>query len=317
MFYFENEKTFKVGNIIFGRKGGKNSIAVLGTIFHKDDKIVSNHKTGEFDREKAKKAIEQHEEIAKGFGLQPVLDVHAQTAEAMLKYIEFALDVTDEPIIIDGTVPEIRLPAVRYVNEVGANDRIIYDAISPESKESELEELKNNKIECAFLLALNPSDATPTGRIMILKELLPRAEKFGITKPLLDTIVFDPPSLGLAAKAIELVKKEFGWPTGNGAVNAIEFIGSWPYSKPAFIGFVTALYSVNQVMGADWLFYGEIYSAKYVIPALAIVDGILAYTNKLSGYPVSISRDHALYKAMRVIRSGDLKEIMREDGETA
>ncbi len=314
MFYYENAKTFEVYNVTFGRKGGENPLVVLGSIFHKDDKLVSNHKKGEFDKKKAKELIQKHEEIVRGFGLQPVLDVHGQTPEALKNYFKFVLDASDEPIIIDGTIPSIRLPVVELANELGASDRVIYDAINPDAREDELEVLKNNKITCAFLLALNQVDMTPKGRISIIKEkLLPNAEKAGITKPLLDTIVFDPPSLGLAAKAIELVKKEFGYPSGNGAVNAVELIGKWPYSKASLYSFATALYATNVVYGADWIFYGSLQDVEYIIPGLAIVDGIYAYTMRMMGHSVKLAKNHPLYKTLNVIKTGELKDLMRDE----
>ena len=303
MFYFTNVQKVTVSNVTFGRQFGETPIVMFGSIFYRNDKIVTNHKTGEFDRVKAKELIETQEDLANKFGLQVALDVHAITGDAMLKYLEFVLETTDIPIILDGVDFATRHSGLKYVKEVGANTRIIYDSISPDTKGEELFALKESRVDCAILLALNPTDMTPHGRLTVIKEkLLPKAKEAGVSKLLIDTVVFDIPSLGVAAKAIELVKNEFGWPTGNGAINALEFIGDWKKrSKQSFFSLMNSLYTINVITGADWLFYGPISFAKYVFPTIAVMDGLTGYTYALTNHLPLSEYSLTLRKAIKML----------------
>lgn len=303
MLYFKKNISFKVGNITIGRNNGENPFTVFGSMFMLDHEIVSDHKKGVFDKSKARKEIETYVETAKKLGLSPAIDVLAETPEAMVKYLEFVIEATDQPFIIDGTIPEIRLAGAKYVSEVGVNDRAIYDSISPGTRDDELQAIKDYKIDCVFTLLLNPANLKPEGRIEVMnKEIYPMLEKWNITKPLLDTIVLDAPSSGLAAKAIELVKNEFGYPTGNGAPNAMDFIKEWHHSSEAYHAVYSSLLVLHLLWGADWLFTGPAKYAEYLLPPLALIDGISAYANKIMGVPIKMSKDHPLYRAMKYLQ---------------
>jgi len=304
MISFKKEITFKVGNITFGRNGGENPIVVFGSMFMMDHKIVSDHKKGIFDKKQARNEIEHFVDVARNLGLSPVIDVHAQTAEAMVKYIEFVADVTEYPIIIDGTIPDIRLPAAKLAKEIGINERTIYDSVSPDTRDEEIQKIREYGIDCIFVLLLNPANLRPEGRIEIMKKkLLPKIEKWDIKRPLLDTIVFDAPSSGMAAKAIELVKNEFGYPTGNGAPNAMDFIKEWHYPSETYYSVYTSILVLQQLGGADWIFAGPASAADYLLPPIALIDGVIAYSNKMMGHPVKMSKEHPLFKAMKYLQS--------------
>ncbi|MGQ4834659.1 MAG: tetrahydromethanopterin S-methyltransferase subunit H family protein [Candidatus Asgardarchaeia archaeon] len=302
MHYFEDVNKFNISNVTFGKKFGETPIVLFGSIFYRGDPIVSDHERGLFDKEKAKELITEQDTLADKFGIQVALDVHALAPIAMRRYLEFVLDATNNPIILDGVTPDTRIAGLEYLKEVGAINRVIYDSISPDTKDDELNAIKESNVECAILLALNPSDMSPRGRISVIEDvLLPKAKKAGVPKLLIDTVVFDIPSLGVAAKAIELVKKRFKWPSGNGAINALEFLTNWHYSSQLFYGLTNALYTLDVVYGADWLFYGPISRAKYIIPAISVIDGLLEYTYYLSELKFKESRTSHLKKALKAL----------------
>lgn len=304
---YANQKVLNIGRMKMGRNNGENAVFVFGTIFYLGHKIVYDNDKGIFDKNAARELLDTHIKVADKFGLNHGIDVHAATPEAMRRYLEFVYDNTDEgiPVVIDGTTENIRIAGAELANELGETERTIYDSISPDTKEMELQKIKENDIKTAFLLALNPSNLRPEGRVEIIREkLLPMAEKAGIKNIILDTIVFDPPSVGLAAKAIELVKEEFGWPTGNAPPNATEMLEEkWPYTYTQYIGANTGIFSILQAMDADWLFYGKIELAKDVLFTIALIDGILAYINKLSDMKIHIKSDHPLYRAIKSVLS--------------
>jgi tetrahydromethanopterin S-methyltransferase subunit H len=90
-----------------------------------------------------------------------------------------------------------------------------------------VEYLKELKVQNAVIMAFSTQKPLADGRISILegnarqKGLLSSAEEAGIKNILIYTIVLDVPSIGVAAKAIQLVKEKFGLPAGCGPANAV------------------------------------------------------------------------------------------------
>ncbi|MGQ4914349.1 MAG: hypothetical protein ACP6IU_06295 [Candidatus Asgardarchaeia archaeon] len=297
----EKQKIFEIGGVKFGGAFGETPTVMIASLFYPSHKVVLDHKSGKLDKKKAKEEIETHLRICEELGLGQTLDVIAETPEAMVSYLEFIFEVADGPIMVDGTIPAVRLAGAKYAYEVGENKRVIYDSISPDTKNDELEELKDYKIEGVVLLALNQFDFTPKGKVeLIEKNLLPKAKIAGIDKILIDTIVFDVPSIGLAAEAIYTVKDKFGYPTGTAPCNATFMIlDQWRYSEASFVAMNAAMIAMIQTLGADYVFYGRIDMAEELLPAAAITNGVIAYTSKMLGRPVKLSKEHPLYRSMK------------------
>ena len=113
---------------------------------------------------------------------------------------------------------------------------------------------------------------------------------------MIDTGVTDVPSVGWTSLAINEVKKRLGYPAGCAPANAIY---KWSNMKAkgtqAFQSASAALFSMPRMLGADFLFYGSIQNAPWVYPALATIDGLLAYNGRFTGISVR-SKEHPLYK---------------------
>jgi len=115
------------------------------------------------------------------------------------------------------------------------------------------------------------------------ESLLLKAERAGISKPLVDTCVMDVPSLSMACRAILDLKARLGIPSGCGAHNAVstwagfkERMGSQA-TKPC----LAAVNAVPVVLGADFILYGPIEDCQYVFPAVAAVNISFKYLYKV------------------------------------
>ena len=130
------------------------------------------------------------------------------------------------------------------------------------------------------------------------ESLIDKAKKAGIDKFLVDTIVFDIPSIAYAVEAIKLVKDELGIPAGCSPANATY---DWKASqdktlRKGFAAYNASAHTMAQLSGANFLIYGPLKQAPNVIPACAMTDAIIAYhATKLFGTKPLVE-NHPLYK---------------------
>jgi tetrahydromethanopterin S-methyltransferase subunit H len=299
-----DQKIFEIGKVKVGGQPGELPTLLIGNIFYKGMPEVANHEEGSFDVNSVLKWIQAAEELAEKAGVPHFLDVMANHPQAMRNYIMFVSDHSESPFLVDGATPETRVASLSFVHELGLQDKVIFNALSPRTTKEELEALRDSKVKAAILLAENDVDYTPTGRVTILKGfnkqtgLLETAKKAGIEKILVDTIVFDVPSIAYAAEAIKLVKNELGFPAGCSPANATY---EWKLHQDAvlregFAAYNASAHTIAQWSGADFLIYGPIKQVKNIIPTCAMNDAILAYyARKLFGTKPFTS-EHPLYK---------------------
>lgn len=290
------QRIFEIADVRVGGMPGRDATVLIGTIFYKKQSIIEDDKRGLFDEERAEELIKVQEEFSDKTGIPSMLDVEGATAEALRRYLEFASDATDAPLLLGGPTPEVRIRALKWVEEVGLIDRIVYNSLLPGCAKTELETLRDARVGSAVLLAYNVSDLTSAGRLRVLQELLDAIEEYDVKKPLLDTFVMDIPSLGMALEALSEAKSRWGLPTGCGPHNAI---GLWRglKRKMGFKALRPAVAAVNAFAaahGADFLLYGPIEGAPYVFPAVAMVDAAYAFPAMRRG--AKLEREHPLFK---------------------
>jgi len=246
---------------------------------------VVDHKRGEFDRKAVQKWITVAEELSERTGTPHLLDVMAMHPEAMEKYISFVSEQTDKVFLIDGATLETRMAGLDTVKQLGLEKKTIFNAISPQTTKDEIKAIHDSGVVAAILLAQNEMDYSPKGRVTILKGfeeqkgLLEIAKEAGIDKILVDTIVFDVPSIAYAAEAIKLVKNKLGYPAGCSPANATY---DWKRSqdkalRKGFAACNVSAHAIVQLSGANFLIYGPLKQARNVIPACAMNDAIIAY----------------------------------------
>jgi tetrahydromethanopterin S-methyltransferase subunit H len=296
---------FDVGGVMFGGQVGRYPTVLIGTLFYDKQKIVSDPMKGIFDKSKAEELIKVQEEMSDKTGNPAVVDVVGNMSEALTKYIDFIAEVSDEPFLVDSTAAEVRIEAMHHVSEVGLTDRAIYNSIMETPRQSEIDALKDLKVKSSIVLAFNARDMTPEGRIQVLKGgsgrtgLIDFAKQAGIQNILVDTAVLDVASIAFAARAIQLVREEFGLPAGCGPSNAIT---AWKKVKKGMMGphaYTTtisgaALYTT--MMGGNFVLYGPIEEAYAVFPAIGMIDAMTAYYAKREYRVRPDSAQHPMYK---------------------
>jgi tetrahydromethanopterin S-methyltransferase subunit H len=297
MWKFGAEQTiFKIGPVKIGGFPGDRPVVLVGSIFYHGQKILENEIKGEFDAHKAEELIKVQEEFSDKTGNPHMVDVVASSPDAMAKFIDFVSSVTNAPIVLDGISASVRLSALDYCQEHGIRNDIIYNSISPESKQDEIERIKEAKVKSAILLAYNTREFTSEGRVKAIRALLPIALQAGIKNPLIDTCVLDIPSLGMACRALLTLKNECGFPVGCGAHNAI---GTWRGLKKrnwkqAVHPSMAVASAISVAAGADFVLYGPIEAADYMFPSIAMIDA--AYGQLAMEQGIRLSKDHPIFR---------------------
>jgi len=305
LFRFASEqKIYEIHGVKIGGQPGELPTVLVGNVFYKGMPEVADHERGDFDRKAVQKWIGAADELSDKTGVPHFLDVMAMYPEAMRKYITFLAEQTDTIFLIDGATPETRIAGLETVKELGMQKRTILNAISPHTPQSEIEAIHESDVTAAIVLAQNEMDYSPKGRVTILKGfdghggLIETTSKAGVDKILIDTIVFDVPSIGYAAEAIKLVKDEFGYPAGCSPANATY---DWKQSQDhalrrGFGAYNASAHTIAQLSGANFLIYGPLKQAKNVFPACAMADAIIAfYASRQLGTKPLVST-HPLYK---------------------
>jgi tetrahydromethanopterin S-methyltransferase subunit H len=273
------QKKFRVGKVTIGGRIGESITVLIGSIFyHKQKSIGFTEKTGEFSRKECERLIKLQEEFSDKTGLPCMLDVVLSSKKWIGQIVDFVASATETPILLDAPSAEIRLAALDYAKEAGIQDRCVYNSLNPESRKSEYDKIKENRLEAAVLLAYNAKDITSKGRVDAIRQILPKAAESGINKMFLDACVLDVPTLGSAFKAIFEFKNEFGYPAGCGAHNAID---TWKglKSKMGLDAAKPCAATANALTiaaGADFILYGPVEDSAVVFPAVAMVNAAFA-----------------------------------------
>jgi len=290
------QKVFDVGGVKIGGIPGKDPTVLIGTIFYRKQRIVQDEGKGVFDEEKAEEVIRRQEELSDITGNPCMLDIEGPTPQALERYIDFAADSTDVPLLMGGPTFEVRRTGLQHVVESGLISRVVYNSLMPGCEDEELKQIRDAGIESAVLLAYNVTDLKPNGRVEAVTGLLDRVRGFGVEKPLLDTFVMDIPSLGVAFRALIDLKAEFGFPAGCGPHNAI---GLWKGLRKkmgvrAVRPVVASVNAFAAAAGADFILYGPIEAADIVFPAVAMVDAAYAFPTMQNG--AKLGRSHPLFR---------------------
>jgi tetrahydromethanopterin S-methyltransferase subunit H len=301
----KKQRVYEFCGFRVGGQPGELSTVLIGNVFYKGMPEVLNHKEGVFDKKAVLKWVRVAEALSEKTGVPHFLDVMAMYPEAMNRYISFISDQTSTPFLIDGANLETRITALETVEQLGLAKRVIFNGITPKTAQKELVALRVSRVDAAVLMAFNEFDYSPEGRVGILKGsaeqdgLLGVASKAAVDKILVDTIVFDVPSISYAAEAIKLVKSELGYPAGCSPANATY---AWKEAVKDSVlgeGFAASnasAHAIAQCWGADFLIYGPVKQAKSIIPACALNSAVIAYYAMKRFGVKPLVENHPLYR---------------------
>ncbi|MFZ5646052.1 MAG: hypothetical protein ACOY30_00330 [Bacillota bacterium] len=278
---------FEIGNVKVGGNNSQIPTVLIGSIFYMRHKIVKNDETGEFDEPAAARLIKNCQDWADKLGIGFMLDVVGSTSRALVNYIRFIKKVTGAPVLINSTLPETRIAAVKDLAEAGMLDNIIYNSINPFSTEEEIDALAGLPVEAAVVQAYNPRSKKPDGPLKVLLGddekvgLLGIARKCGIEKIMVDIPILDMSSVGLVAHSAKIIKEKLGVPVGTAPANAT-YTSSWLKDRTniSVEQFRVIDATVNAYLVANscnFLFFGPVEGATWVFPACAMVDAVNVY----------------------------------------
>ena len=124
--YKSKQKVFEIGEVKVGGLLGEAPRVLIGSIFYGKHKIVTDERTGQFDHVIAEEIIKRQEEFSDKTGNPCMIDVVGTTYEALIKFLDFTSGISSSPLVMDGITPDVRINALKYVDESGLSDRIIY-----------------------------------------------------------------------------------------------------------------------------------------------------------------------------------------------
>ena len=289
MLRFKTEqKVFRIGNIKVGGQPGENPPVLISNMFQKGDVLIESRKEHKFNRKEAEERLREMERLSQETGLPAMVAMVANSADEMKAYIDFFVSVTDMPFAIDIWMPKTRLAAARYAAELGLQDRLLYNSITPwdEDIEGQVRELKELGIKHVVIQAFDMEDKGPQGRIKSLKRMLPLVERGNFESILVDTAVMSLPFTAFSLIANRLVKEEFGFPVGCAPSNGTYMWRKATESGKSSFPAVDAAIEAITAMGSDFIFYGPMTGTSRVFHAVAAAAALLATLSYAEGTPL-------------------------------
>lgn len=294
--YSVKQKTYNICGVKIGGDPGLIPTVMVGSMFYNGHVIVENPAEGLFDEVRAESQLRRAEEMSDATGLPTMVDLVAENAVAAGRYLDFMVEVTEMPIFLDVVDEAAQVEALQYVSDQGMMDRIILNSLSPHSGERVYEKVKEVECRNAVLLLYSMQYILSSNKDALLKGMVARAEAAGVKNILVDTVVIDIPTLGLAANAIDRIKDMYGYPCGCGAHNAIS---SWKRLREKYCAkAVTTVIGVTSALpvaaGADFVFYGPMRNAEEVYPSIAMIDA--AFSQLVMEKRVKLGKEHPRYR---------------------
>jgi tetrahydromethanopterin S-methyltransferase subunit H len=279
MFQFSTEqKIFTIEDIRIGGQPGVNPPLQIASMFHNKDRILQDRK-GNFNRQKAKELIKKQEELSASTGIPSMVAMVANTAEEAQIYIDFYLETTEMPFGIDMWVADKRAKATEYVAKLGAQDKFLYNSITPWDKDirGQVSKLKDLGIKHVVVQAFDDKDQSPAGRLTSLESLLEQgADSFETV--IVDTSVMNLPATSFSLIANKIIKEKTGLPCGGAYSNGTHM---WKESKEVwglegFKAMDAVAQGMSSVLWSDFNFYGPIVTAPRIFPAVATAHILLS-----------------------------------------
>ena len=283
------QKVCHIGGLKVGGQPGENPPLLIGNMFQKGDILVESRKERKFNQKAAQERIHEMERLSQETGVPGMAALVANTPDEMKTYVDFFVSVTDMPFAIDIWVQKTRLAAARYVAELGLQDRLLYNSITPwdEDIEAQVAELKELGIKHVVVQAFDVEDKRPSGRIKSLRGMLPLVEKGNFQSILVDTAVMNLPATTFSLAANRLIKQEFGLPVGCAPAN-----GTYMWrktleaeSRNRFAAVDAGIHAIA-ALASDFLFYGPMTGTSRVFPAVAAATCLLTTLAYGEGEPL-------------------------------
>ncbi len=265
--------TVQVGESCLGGAVGEYPTAVLGTLFFSGQKLLADPEKGVFDEAAAIGQVERCAEAARQAGVSLFVDIVAETPLAMKRYLEFVIQNTSLPFLIDGSSDEVRLAGIETVRKHSALERAVYNSIGTDTDKEEMEVLTKYTPAAIVISAVDPMDFGLESALSIvrrMKEALPRRVHKHL---LLDVGFLDEASVKISARIAQEVRKRTELPVGGAPCNGLYM---WEALKNrgegVFMAALSATLGYVAAFGLDFLFVGPLRNVEFIAPAVGAAD---------------------------------------------
>ena len=278
MFSFTKEqKIFDISGIKIGGQPGVYPTVLFGGLFFKDRPNFIN----------AKEQLQSMLNLSKKTGNPTIPDFFIRKEQYIKDILNFILKTLpkDHPFSIDIIEPDLKIKTLQLLDENNLLSRTIYNSIHVGITDEERDALKRYTPEMAIIVAFNPKDKSPDGKIEVLYNganlidtgLIDIAKKLGLKKILIDTAAMAPGDYsGASIAAIPVIKEELGLPTGCAIHNVVEK-STWLDDFRSARKPVDASSNINIPMfGGDYAIFGPIKNSDIVIPIIAWQDILIS-----------------------------------------
>ena len=286
MFSFtKKQKILDISGIHIGGQPGEYPTVLFGGMFFK----------GEPKLDEGKEQLKKMLMLSRLTGNPAIPDFFIRKEsyiEKILDFIESTLP-KKHPFSIDITVPSIKIKTLEHLHRRSLLSRTIYNSIHIGVTEEERKALKKYTPAAAIVVAFNPKDKSPDGKIEVLensahlldKGLLAIADEVGIKNVLVDTAALAPrENSGASVAAIPVIKEEYGLPAGCAIHNVVEK-SAWLKNFDSAAKVVDASSNINiPLFGGDYAIFGPAENAEFVFPIIAWEDILISeYTENYFG----------------------------------
>jgi tetrahydromethanopterin S-methyltransferase subunit H len=278
MFSFTKEQEImEISGIKIGGQPGSYPTVLFGGLFFK----------GEPDFIRGEKQIKNMLDLSKKTGNPAIPDFFIKKEEFIediVSFIEKSVP-NNYPFSVDIIEPSLKIKVLECLDEKKLLSRAIYNSIHVGIKDEEREALKKHTPEMAIIVAFNPKDKSPDGKIEVLQNganltdagLLDIAKQLGIKKILVDTAAMAPgDNSGASIAAIPVIKEEYGLPTGCAIHNVVEK-SKWLDDFESARNPVDASSNINiPLFGGDFAIFGPMSHSDLVFPIIAWQDILIS-----------------------------------------
>ena len=293
MFSFtKKQKTFEISDIKIGGQPGNNPTVLFGGLFFK----------GNPDYKSAETNLKTMYNLSKKTGLPAIPDFFFKKEEYIDEIIDFIEKKVpkNKPFSVDIIEIDLKVKILEKLDDKNLLPRTIYNSIHVGINKEEEKSLKMHTPEMAIIVAFNPKDKSPDGKIEVLENgahlidngLIDLSKKIGIQKILVDTAAMAPgDNSGAAISAIPVIKEEYGLPTGCAIHNVVEK-SNWLKDFEKARKTVDISSNINiSLFGGDFAIFGPIENSEFVFPVIAWQDILISeYTESYFG--TTTSEDH-------------------------
>lgn len=278
MFSFtKNQEILEISGIKIGGQPGIYPTVLFGGLFFR----------GEPNFQNAKQQIDNMMNLSNRLGNPAIPDFFIQKEEYVEKIVNFIKENIPEksPFSIDIIDPSLKIKTLEFLDKKNLLSRTIYNSIHVGIKDEEYNALKKYTPEMAIIVAFNPKDKSPDGKIEVLQNgahlidtgLLDITKNIGIKKILIDTAAMAPgDNSGASIAAIPVIKEEYGFPTGCAIHNVVEK-SKWLKDFETARKSVDASSNINiPLFGGDFAIFGPMNNAELVFPIIAWQDILIS-----------------------------------------